>query len=81
MYADDTVIYFSSSNTGDIEETLQNDLDRVAQWMISCRLVLNEVKTKVIFLEQNKNLVFLVTLTSNYMANKLKECQSLVIWA
>ena len=49
MYADDTVIYFSSSNTGDIVETLQNDLDRVAQWMISSRLVLNEVKTKVMF--------------------------------
>ena len=30
-------------------ETLQNDLDRVAQWMISSRLVLNEVKTKVMF--------------------------------
>ena len=71
MCADDTVIYFSSSNTGDIVEILQNDLDCVAQWMISSRLVLN----------QNKNLVFLVTLTSNYMANKLKECQSLVIWA
>ena len=47
MYADDTVIYFSSSNTGDIVETLQNYLDRVAHWMISSRLVLYEVKTKV----------------------------------
>ena len=49
MYADDTVIYFSSSNTNDIVETLQNYLNRVAQWMISSRLVLNEVKTKVMF--------------------------------
>jgi hypothetical protein len=28
-------------------ETLQNDLDRVAQWMTSSRLVLNYSKTKV----------------------------------
>ena len=48
MYADDTVIYFSSSNTDNVVETLQNDLDRAAQWMISSRLVLNEVKTKVV---------------------------------
>jgi exonuclease III len=47
MYADDTIIYFSGSDTNEIMETLQNDLDRVAQWMTSSRLVLNYSKTKV----------------------------------
>ena len=40
MYADNTVIYFSSSNTKEIMETLQNELNRVVQWMTSSRLVL-----------------------------------------
>ena len=77
MYADNTVIYFSSSNTKEIMETLQNDLNRVAQWVTSSRLVL-KLKQKLCFLEQNKNSVVLVTLTSNYVPNQLKECQSLV---
>ena len=47
MYTDDTIIYFSGSDTNEIMETLQNDLDRVAQWMTSSRLVLNYSKTKV----------------------------------
>ena len=47
MYADDTIIYFSGSDNNEIMATLQNDLDRVAQWMTSSRLVLNYSKTKV----------------------------------
>jgi hypothetical protein len=47
IYADDIIIYFSGSDTNEIMETLQNDLDRVAQWMTSSRLVLNYSKTKV----------------------------------
>lgn len=56
MYGDDTVIYFSSSNTNEIMEALQNDLNRVAQLMTCSRLVLNEVKTKVMIFRTKQKL-------------------------
>lgn len=48
MYADDTIIYCSGPDTNEIMRILQDDLNRVAQWMVNNRLVLNQSKTKVI---------------------------------
>ena len=47
MYADDTIIFYTGPNTNEIKRILQEDLNRVAQWMENSRLVLNERKTKL----------------------------------
>ena len=46
MYADDTVIYYSGSEVSNIRETLQEDLNRVEQWLTDSKLILNQSKTK-----------------------------------
>ena len=46
MYADDTVIYFSDFSPVEIKRAVQDDLDRIAQWMDTNRLILNQSKTK-----------------------------------
>ena len=45
MYADDTAIHASTSTPTSVEQTLQLDLDRVADWMKINRLKLNTDKT------------------------------------
>ena len=46
MYADDTVIYYSGSEVSNIRENLQEDLNRVEQWLVNSKLILNQSKTK-----------------------------------
>ena len=47
MYADDTVIYnLSGRNTAEIEQSLQADLNNLAQWYSSNKLTINTKKTK-----------------------------------
>ena len=46
MYADDTVIYLSGRNTAEIEQSLQADLNNLAQWCSSNKLTINTTKTK-----------------------------------
>ena len=46
LYADDTVIYCSGANPKEIKKALQEDLERVVNWMEINRLVLNKEKTK-----------------------------------
>ena len=46
MYADDTVIYLSGRNTAEIEQSLQADLNNLAQWCSSNKLTINTKKTK-----------------------------------
>ena len=48
MYADDTVIYFSGTKSCNIEVILQSDINKVEQWLLENRLVLNLSKTKVL---------------------------------
>ena len=45
MYADDTVLDFTDLCTSEIARIVQDDLNRVAQWMESSRLILNQSKT------------------------------------
>ena len=42
MYADDTVIYFSCTKSSNIEVTFQSDINKVEQWLLENRLVLNQ---------------------------------------
>ena len=46
MYVDDTVIYYTGSETSTIRECLQEDLKRVEEWLLNSRLILNQSKTK-----------------------------------
>ena len=48
MYADDTVIYLSSTSTSDIELKLNLDLANLSQWLHYNKLVLNMKKTEFI---------------------------------
>ena len=45
MYADDTVIYTTGSRPDDVMMKIQEDIQRVEQWMKSNQLVLNLTKT------------------------------------
>ena len=42
MYADDTVIYYSGSEVSNIRETLQEDLNRVEQWLTDTKSEQNQ---------------------------------------
>ena len=46
MYADGAVMYFTNLCTSEIARVVQDDLNRVVQWMESSRLILNQSKTK-----------------------------------
>ena len=50
MYADDTIIYFAAKSKTEIEITLQNDLNRVSDWMKENRLIVNHTKTKTMLI-------------------------------
>lgn len=56
MYADDTVLYFTSLCTSEITEVVQDDLNRVAIWMESNKLILNQSKTKTMLFGSRQNL-------------------------
>jgi len=47
LYADDTLVYFSSSSISNIESKLSEDLESVINWLNSNFLFLNYSKTKV----------------------------------
>ena len=46
MYADDTILYYFAKESHLLEEALNDDLLRVAQWLHGNKLVLNLSKTK-----------------------------------
>ena len=46
MYADDTVIYYSSTQLSEIELKLNLDLLTLNQWLLNNKLILNEKKTE-----------------------------------
>ena len=56
MYADDTVIYFSSKSVKDIEEKLNEDLVNVQKWFTDNLLTLNEKKSKFMLIGGHQRL-------------------------
>ena len=56
MYADDTVLYFTNLCTSEIAGIVQDDLNRVVQWMEGSRLILNQSKTKSMLFGSWQNL-------------------------
>ena len=56
MYAHDTVMYFTHLCSSEIARLVQDDLNRVLQWMESSRLILNQSNTKSMLFGSWKNL-------------------------
>ena len=56
MYADDTVLYFTSPCTSEITEVVHDDLSRASKWMESNKLILNQSKTKTMLFGSRQNL-------------------------
>ena len=56
MYADDTVIYTTGSRPDDVMMKIQEDIQRVEQWMKSNQLVLNLTKTKSLLFDTAQEL-------------------------
>ena len=48
MYVDDTVIYFGGKSSSVVASIVQQDFDKMAQWMIRNKLIINLSKTKCI---------------------------------
>lgn len=46
LYADDTVLTYSSTSAQDVDSKMNTDLDRVATWLNNNRLTLNAKKSK-----------------------------------
>ena len=56
MFADDTNITITQACFGDLENTVNNELESVGQWLIANKLSLNIVKTEYLLVcSNNKN--------------------------
>ena len=56
MYADDTVLYFTSICSPEINKVVQDNLNRVAKWIECNKLILNHSKTKTMLFGSWQNL-------------------------
>jgi hypothetical protein len=66
LYADDTNAFYSNSCLKTLSSTIQNELDKVVQWLNANKLSINESKTKiVIFKCKNKSLDSRITIKIN----------------
>ena len=57
MYADDTVIYYSTPQLSEIELKLNLDLLMLNQWLLNNKLILNEKKTEVMIFGTRQRLM------------------------
>ena len=66
LYADDTNAFYSNSCLKTLSSTIQNELDKVVQWLNANKLSINASKTKiVIFKCKNKSLDSQITIKIN----------------
>ena len=56
LYADDTQIFASSANYGELIDSLNHDLGRISHWLAKNRLQHHPIKTKVIIIGSNYSL-------------------------
>ena len=56
LYADDRVIYFSSSDVSVVEDKLNSDLKSLSRWLNENLLKLNETKCKLVIFGSNQKL-------------------------
>jgi hypothetical protein len=76
LYADDTVIYYADKTAKEVEITLQNDIDKVSDWLEENKLLLNQKKTNVILFgtkpKLNKVNTFSILLKGQEIARVVK---------
>ena len=63
LYADDTVLYYFAKEPHLLEEALNDDLLKVAQWLHGNKLTLNLTKTKSMIIGSNRKLVGISSFT------------------
>ena len=73
VYADDTVMYFTNPCTSETARVVQDDFNRVVQWMESSRLILNQSKTKSMLLGSWQNLAKSPNFSIQFMTERLKK--------
>ena len=56
MYRDDTVLYFTTLCSSEINKVVQDDLNRAAKWIKCNKPILNHSKTKTMFFGSRQNL-------------------------
>ena len=76
LYVDDTVIYYADKTAKEVEITLQNDIDKVSDWLEENKLLLNQKKTNVILFgtkaKLNKVNTFSILLKGQEIARVVK---------
>lgn len=56
VYTDDITLYFSAGNSQDLNDVLEDDVDRVTEWLNKIRLCLNIKKIKLLLIGSSQRL-------------------------
>ena len=56
LYADDTQIFASSADYGELIDSLNHDLNRISHWLVKNKLQHHPTKAKVMIIGSNYNL-------------------------
>ena len=73
LFADDTNIFFESSNLESIKSTMNKELKKLSSWLISNRLALNISKTNFVIFSPKKKSLKTITLIMNRQTIAQKE--------
>ena len=55
QFADDTVVYYSDENLNTLNNTVQEDLDKITKWCYFNKLKINAGKTKAMFFDHTQS--------------------------
>ena len=64
MYADDTHLTFASNGVAHLEENMNDDLNKITEWLTANDLTLNRSKTEFLLIDSKQRLNNLNTLPS-----------------
>ena len=76
MYADDTEIYYSAGTLKSVQTVVQDDMDKIALWMVDNELLLNESKTKTLLFGTRQKLGEGADFDININGTKLEQVYS-----
>ena len=80
LYADDTTLFIQGNNLANISQTMNIELDKVHNWIISNELTLNTNKTQYIISSPlMANVSNTVVKINNFKINEVNECKFLGI--
>ena len=75
LYADDTVLYFSSKLISEIETKMNSDLRQVCDWLKLNQLTLNIKKSQFMLIGSNSRLRRIDSIVISADGKQLKEAQ------